>query len=209
MQIIDPRTRKPLEDQHVGEIWISGSSVASGYWRKARETETVFRAKLATGDGPWLRSGDLGFVAEGELFLAGRCKDLIIIAGNNFYPDDIERTVEASHAAVANGGCAAFSIDSEGEEKLVILVEMDRDFRRSLIRVRNWDTDRSEIDTTIRAAITKRHEIRIHQLVWVRPGTIPRTTSGKIRRVACREAYAAGEVAAWTKSPFEKQGGAE
>ena len=110
---------------HIGEVWIAGASVTQGYWNKVEETEHTFQAYLAdTGEGPFLRTGDMGFFQDGVLFVTGRIKDLIIIRGRNYYPQDIELTVERCHPTIRVGCCAAFSIDVDGKEQLVVLAEI-------------------------------------------------------------------------------------
>ncbi len=125
--IVHPEKLTRCQPNEVGEIWLAGTSVARGYWNRSEETEGIFQARLAeTGEGPFLRTGDLGFLKDGELFVTGRLKDLIIVAGHNHYPQDIELTVEGSHPSVRPGCCAAFSVDIDGEERLVIVTEVER-----------------------------------------------------------------------------------
>src|SRR5207245_690086 len=137
----------------VGEIWVRGPSVAQGYWNRPEETEATFRARLdGTGEGPFLRTGDLGFVQEGELFVTGRLKDLIVIHGRNHYPEDIEATVQAVHPALRVGGGAAFETGRDGEPRLIIVQEVDRRRGRGL--------DLAKVAGEIRRAITVRHDLR-------------------------------------------------
>src|SRR5262249_36414763 len=124
VKIADPETCVECPAGHVGEIWCGGKSIGMGYWKRPKETEETFRAKLATGDGTWLRSGDLGFVLDGRLFVTGRLKDLIIIAGANHYPQDIEWTVETSHPHIRPNSSAAFSVMVDGAERLVVVAEV-------------------------------------------------------------------------------------
>ena len=162
----------------VGEIWISGPSVAKGYWGQAQETDDTFSARLSTGDGePYLRTGDLGFLWNGELFVTGRLKDLIIIRGRNHYPQDIEATVAHSHAALRKGCCAAFSVMVNGEERLVVAQEVKRQYRRS---------DLETIIKAIRTAVANEYAIDSYAVILLKTGTIPKTSSGKIRRHVCR-----------------------
>src|SRR6185369_1880684 len=124
VRIVDPETRAPCEDGVVGEIWLSGPSVTEGYWGRAEESAAIFGARLANGtEGKYFRTGDLAFVLDGELHIAGRVKDLIIVRGRNHHPQDIERTVQAVHPALRPGCGVAFSIDETGEERLVIVQE--------------------------------------------------------------------------------------
>ena len=127
VRIVDPKRRTELPLGQIGEVWLSGPSVALGYWNRREATAETFQAFLAdTGEGPFLRTGDLGFLKDDELFITGRLKDLIIVGGRNHYPEDIEWTVEQSHPALRSTSCAAFSIDDRGQERLVIAAEVDR-----------------------------------------------------------------------------------
>ncbi|GAB4152428.1 MAG: hypothetical protein Fur0021_17200 [Candidatus Promineifilaceae bacterium] len=164
----------------VGEIWIAGPTVARGYWQRPQETAHTFQAYTTDGDGPFLRSGDLGFWHQGELFVTGRLKDLIIIRGRNHYPQDIERTVEQSHAAVRAGCVAAFAIETSATEQLVVVAEL---------RQETDQADFSAIIATIRASITREHDIAPYAIALIHPTTIPKTTSGKIQRHASRAAF--------------------
>jgi acyl-CoA synthetase (AMP-forming)/AMP-acid ligase II len=178
--IVDPQTRRRCPADRVGEIWVGGPSVARGYWGRPRETRETFAASTADGDdGPFLRTGDLGFVHEGELFITGRLKDVIVIRGGNFYPQDIEATVQRSHPALPPGRGAAFSVELDGEERLVVLQEVRRHGRTAL--------DVPSILEDVREAVAAEHGLRVHALVLIRTGRLPRTTSGKVRRRACRE----------------------
>lgn len=179
--IVNPQSRTRCAPDEIGEIWVSGPSVAPGYWQRPEETEAIFQAHLAdTGAGPFLRTGDLGFLREGELFVTGRLKDLIIIRGRNHYPEDIELTVEQSHPALPSNSGAAFSIEVEGQERLVIMIELKRSQRHASVE---------EVAAHIRAAIAREHELEVYAVVLLRPGHIPRTSSGKIQRYACRTAF--------------------
>ena len=145
--IVHPESLTPCAPDEVGEIWVSGPSVAQGYWNRPEETERTFRAYLAeTGEGPFLRTGDLGFLKDGELFVTGRLKDLIIISGRNLYPHDIELTVEQSHPALRPGCCAAFSVDVADEEHLIIVAEVERRYR---------PVERSQQNGEVRAQIRR------------------------------------------------------
>lgn len=179
--IVDPLSHAELPAGQTGEIWVSGPSVAQGYWGKDDETEQTFHARLDTGDGPFLRTGDLGLIVDGELFVTGRIKDLIIIRGRNHYPHDIEWTMQTSHPDLLAGGGAAFSVEVEGEERLVLLQEVHRHGLRGL------DVDR--VSEAIRQAVTEVHEIAVYAVVLVRPFTLPKTSSGKIQRHLCRAAF--------------------
>jgi amino acid adenylation domain-containing protein len=189
--IADPDSCLQSPPGHVGEIWLAGPSVAQGYWGRPQETEETFRARFAdTGEGPFLRTGDTGFIREGELFVTGRLKDLIIIRGRNYYPQDIELTVERCHPELRPGCGAAFSIDAEGEELLVVVQEVQR--RRT--------ANLNHVIGDIRQAIAEEYELQAHAIVLVQIGGVPKTSSGKVQRNACREQFLEGGlsvVAEW------------
>jgi amino acid adenylation domain-containing protein len=180
LAIVHPETHRPVAPDQVGEIWISSASVAQGYWNRPEETEQTFRARRAdTGAGPFLRTGDLGFLKDGELFVAGRSKDLIIIRGRNHYPQDIELTVEQSHPALRPGCGAAFSVDVAGEERLVVVQE--------IYTPRVGDMD--EVTGAVRQAVADAHNVQVHTVALIQPRSIPKTSSGKIQRTACKAAF--------------------
>ncbi|MDT7041516.1 non-ribosomal peptide synthetase [Candidatus Nitronereus thalassa] len=186
VEIVDPVTLHPCISGTVGEIWVAGPSVAKGYWNREQETTHTYNAFLADRlQGPFLRTGDLGFLRDDQLFVTGRLKDLIIIRGSNFYPQDIERTVERSHESLRQGAGIAFSIEQDGEEKLVIVQELRREGK-------GQDTDK--IVETIRRSVAEEHHLHTLAVVLVRAGTIPKTSSGKVQRQACRQAYLAGQL---------------
>jgi acyl transferase domain-containing protein/acyl-CoA synthetase (AMP-forming)/AMP-acid ligase II/acyl carrier protein len=179
--IVDPSSFTQCPADRVGEIWVAGPSVAQGYWQRPEETKETFQAYLAdNGEGPFLRTGDLGFVHEGELFITGRLKDLIIIRGSNHYPQDIERTVENCHKALRLNGGAVFSLERDGEERLVIVQEVERTALSS---------DLSRVVATIREAIAAQHEIQVYAIALIKPGSLPKTSSGKIQRRGTRASY--------------------
>jgi acyl-CoA synthetase (AMP-forming)/AMP-acid ligase II len=171
----------------VGEIWVSGPSVASGYWDRPADTQLTFRARLAGEHGTFLRTGDLGFMLDGELFVTGRLKDLIIVDGTNHYPQDIEQTAGRSHPALKASDCAAFAVDVAGAEALVVVAALQR----------SPGPDGEDVKRAIRTAVSEQHALRVHDVMLVQTGSIPRTASGKIRRHACRAAYLARTLAAW------------
>jgi len=194
--VVDPETLTRSAPGSVGEIWVSGPSVAQGYWNDEAKTERIFGAYLAdTGEGPFLRTEDLGFLLRGELFVTGRLKDLIIIRGLNHYPQDIELTVERCHPALRPGCGAAFSVDVDGEEQLVIVQEVDH---RKQFRAET-------VIESINEAITGEHEIQAYDIVLVKQGTIPKTSSGKIQRYACREAFLRGALDSALDSVLARQ----
>jgi acyl-CoA synthetase (AMP-forming)/AMP-acid ligase II len=176
--VVDPESLIECPPGKVGEIWVSGPSVGRGYWNEPDETEHSFHARVAnTGEGPCLRTGDLGFILDGELFITGRLKDLIIVDGRNHYPQDIERSVEQSHPAIRQSCSAAFSIEIDAEERLAILAEVER--------LPSASTSK-EVISAIRRAVTENHELRPYEILLLRTGRLPKTSSGKIQRHACR-----------------------
>jgi acyl-CoA synthetase (AMP-forming)/AMP-acid ligase II/acyl carrier protein len=192
VMIVDPEASLPCEDGSVGEIWIQGPSVAEGYYERSAATAAVFRAHLANnGHGPFLRSGDLGFVRNHELFVTGRVKDLIIVRGRNYYPEDIEHTVDHAYDGLRAGYGAAFSVDLDGRDRLVIVQEVEP---------RRRDLDTAPALRAIRLAVVTRHELEVYAIALVKAGAVPKTSSGKTRRSACRERYLNGQLevlAAW------------
>jgi len=194
LAVVDPNTMTRCSSNRVGEIWVSGPSVGLGYWGHPAETEVIFSAQVAdTGEGPFLRTGDLGFLKNDELFVTGRLKDLIVIQDRFHYPEDIEMTVDKCHKALRPYSGAAFVVDLGIEKGLVILQEIDRDYKLDL----------SPVVETIRSTIAAMHQIQPYAVVLIRPGSIFRTSSGKIQRFACREAFLAGKlkvVAKWRAS---------
>ncbi|HYO26046.1 MAG TPA: aminotransferase class I/II-fold pyridoxal phosphate-dependent enzyme [Lacipirellulaceae bacterium] len=184
--IADPETLQQQPANRVGEIWVSGPSVAEGYWRRPEETQQTFGAMLSDGRGPFLRTGDLGFLADGELFVTGRLKDLIIIHGVNYYPQDIERVVDLAHENVQKGAGAAFAVGDQGAERLVVVQEVER-YR---------DLDFEGIIAAIRKRIATDLELAVSSIVLIKTGSIPKTSSGKIQRHACQAGYLAGTLAA-------------
>ncbi|WP_231384346.1 type I polyketide synthase [Mycobacterium sp. UM_WGJ] len=198
--IVDPETRLQCAADQVGEIWVAGGSVAHGYWGAPELSAETFSATLAdTGEGPFLRTGDLGFLHSGELFVTGRRKDLIIIRGTNHYPNDIELTVQNTNPALLRGRGAVFSIAPEpgAAEQLVVVQEVDPS------RLSGEQAD--EAMQIIRTAVTENHSVRTHAVVLVQPLQLPTTSSGKIQRSACKQQYLDGElpvVAQWpAKAP--------
>ena len=181
--IVDPETEQPCPTDQIGEIWVAGSdSIAQGYWNRPEQTEQTFQATLAeTGIGPFMRTGDLGFIHQDQLFVTGRIKDLIIIRGRNYYPTDIEQTVERSHPDLRSGCGAAFSVNLGGTECLVVAYELERS------ALRNLKVD--EIITAIRRSISEHHDLQVSAILLLKTGSIPKTSSGKIQRYACRTGF--------------------
>ncbi|MGD0898737.1 MAG: AMP-binding protein [Thermoguttaceae bacterium] len=199
--IVDPRTCLRCPEGEVGEIWVQGDSVAGGYFGQPAMTEASFGARLGdTREGPFLRTGDLGFLRGGQLFVTGRIKDVIIIRGRNYYPEDIENSVDGAHPALRAGYCAAFSIDRDDRERLVVVQEIDP---------RRRDLDADAVLRAIRGAIAAQHELEIYAVVLAKAGEVPKTSSGKTQRSACRERYLNGmmEIIAEWKANLEASEG--
>jgi len=196
LQITHPQRMTPCKPGEVGEIWVSGPSIAQGYWDQPTETRETFQATLVnTGEGPFLRTGDLGFLYDGDLFVTGRLKDIIVIRGRNHYPQDIELTAERVHSALRPGCGAAFSVEIDGAEQLVIVYEIERQHR-------HMDTE--EVCSAIRRAVAEHHELQTYAILLIKPGSIPKTSSGKIQHQACRAQFLAGTLAVVGKSTLEK-----
>ncbi|WNG17860.1 AMP-binding protein [Cystobacter fuscus] len=182
VRIVDPASCTECPEERVGEVWVSSASVAQGYWNKPELTREAFQARLAdTGEGPFLRTGDLAFRRGEQFVITGRLKDVIIIRGRNHYPQDIEQTVEESHPALKANGGAAFSVEVEDEERLVIVQEVERSYLR--------DLDVGEVVGSIRQAVSEHHELQVHAVVLIKTSSIPKTSSGKIQRHACRNGF--------------------
>lgn len=194
--IVNPDTLIRCAPDEVGEIWVADLGVAKGYWQRPEESDRTFRAYTADSkEGPFLRTGDLGFIQDGELFVTGRIKDLIIIRGTNHYPQDIEWTVQQLHPALRPDYGAAFSIEIDGEERLVVVQEVER-------QQQNIDFD--QVIGEIRQAIAEQHELQVYAVVLAKPGNILKTSSGKIQRRACRTSFLAGTLDVledWSENP--------
>jgi 8-amino-7-oxononanoate synthase/acyl carrier protein len=185
--IADPETLVQCAPDKIGEIWVKGPSVAQGYWRQPEASAATFQAYLKdTGEGPFLRTGDLGFLRDGELFVTGRLKDLMIIHGVNHYPQDVEMTVVESHPRLRADCTAAFTIEVEGRQQLVIVQELERRKHAGL----------EAIYQAIRRAVSAEHDLAVDAIVLIKAGSIPKTSSGKIQRHACRDAFLAGTLEA-------------
>jgi fatty acid CoA ligase FadD28 len=190
VRIVDPETRTECPEGTTGEIWVHGDNVAMGYWQKPEETERTFGGMLVarsagTPEGPWLRTGDLGFIANGDLFIVGRIKDLLIVYGRNHSPDDIEATSQE----ITGGRVAAIAVPDEGSEQLVVIIEVKKR-RASDEDVMNKF---AVVKREVTSAISNSHGLSVADLVLVPPGSIPITTSGKVRRAACVEQYQHGQ----------------
>ena len=197
--IVDPETRVPVGPDEVGEVWISASCVAAGYWQRPEATARTFAARLADEDegAPFLRTGDLGFLNDGELFLTGRLKDLIIIRGRNVYPQDVELTVERSDPSLRPGCGVAFPVEVAGEERLVLVQELDVPLPAD---------GGAGTFSSIRRAVLEQHELDPHAIVLIERGTIPKTSSGKLQRRAARAAFLEGGLAIVAQWHAQEQG---
>jgi acyl-CoA synthetase (AMP-forming)/AMP-acid ligase II len=217
--IVHPNKLTQCHNGEVGEIWVQGSSVAQGYWNQTENTQETFNAYLInSGKGPYLRTGDLGFIQDGELFVTGRLKDIIIIRGSNYYPQDIERTVEQSHSSLCSNASAVFSIELENEERLVIVAEVERRYSRNFKQAVNQGAhEKCEQDSNtlqkntapsdeqskdlltvlnqlvgdIREAVTQQYNLQPYAIALIQVGSIPKTSSGKVQRYACKSAFLA------------------
>jgi long-chain fatty acid adenylyltransferase FadD28 len=192
IRIVDPETGIECPARTVGEIWVHGENVATGYWRKPHETESTFGGRLVapsagTPEGPWLRTGDLGFVFDDELFIIGRIKDLLIVYGRNHSPDDIEATVQE----ITRGRCAAIAVPDGQTEKLVVIIEVKKRGESHEEAADKLTVIKRDVTSTI----SNSHGLGVADLVVVAPGSIPITTSGKVRRAACVEQYRHGQFA--------------
>lgn len=201
--IVHPHERVRKPQGEVGEIWIGGPGVAGGYWRRPEETERVFGARLAdSGEGPFLRTGDMGFIWRGELFITGRIKDTIIIRGRKLYPQDIEFTVESAHPAIRRGCSAAFSVTEGDAERLVVALEVDGKAAAPPADAR--PPDPREVIDGVREAVAERHEVQVYGVLLLAPGNLPKTSSGKCQRFACRAGFQDGTLetlARWVQTP--------
>jgi acyl-CoA synthetase (AMP-forming)/AMP-acid ligase II len=203
--IVDPDSRHRISPRGVGEIWVSHPSVAVGYWRQLEATAEAFgvrpvadvddpatRERGIPSDGPFLRTGDLGFVSDGELFVTGRRKDLILVAGRNVYPLDLERAAEESHGAIRDGCSAAFTVEVGGEDRIVLVAEVDRSYSCS--------DGGAALMRGVQRAVLEREDVRIHQVVLLTTRATPKTSSGKVQRHACRTGFLENTLRLWEPS---------
>jgi acyl-CoA synthetase (AMP-forming)/AMP-acid ligase II len=185
--IVDPAISKRLPAETVGEVWVRGSSVAAGYWRRELDSAASFQAQISGEDGRWLRTGDLGFACADGLVICGRLKDLVIVHGRNFDPLDLERAAARSHPSLTPGEGAAFPVDTDRGEALVLIHEVERATAR--------DLDYAEVVVAVATELSRTFGLGLHDLLLVHAGKLPRTTSGKIQRQLCRRRYAQGGFA--------------
>ena len=182
--IVEPEKSTPCVANRIGELWVKGPSVTQGYWHRQEESDRTFQATLSTGEGPYLRTGDLGFIHDDQVFITGRLKDLMIIRGRNHYPQDLEMTVSQSHSGLRDGGGAVFSIEAEGEERVVVVQEVEH-------RVH---LKPEQVAAAIRSAVAESHEIQVYAVVLIKAGSLPKTSSGKVQRYAARERFLSNEL---------------
>jgi acetylornithine/succinyldiaminopimelate/putrescine aminotransferase/acyl-CoA synthetase (AMP-forming)/AMP-acid ligase II/predicted amino acid dehydrogenase/acyl carrier protein len=184
--IADAASRRRCGEREIGEIWLASPSVAQGYWGQPETTEQTFRARLTDNDGPFMRTGDLGFLHKGELFVTGRIKDLIIMRGRNIAPQDIEQTVEGCEPAIRPAFVAAVSVEAGGAERLVVIAEVRREARR--------DLDTAAVIARIRGVVASEFAVEVSAVVLLRPGGLPKTSSGKTQRALVRQEFLTGEL---------------
>jgi amino acid adenylation domain-containing protein len=176
---------EPRRDGEVGEVWVRGGGVAAGYWGRGEESARVFGARTSEGAGTYLRTGDLGFIHDGEFYVTGRSKEMLVVRGLNHYPQDIEQTVSAVFEGAEAHACAAFAVEREGEQRLALVCEAPG---------RPGAAEASELFGRLKEAVALEHELEVWEVVLVRRGRVPRTTSGKVQRSKCREQYERGEL---------------
>lgn len=182
--IVDPETRQRVAENEIGEIWVRGGSVAQGYWQRPELNARIFQATIAGEDGAhYLRTGDLGYIKAGDLYVAGRLKDLIILYGKKYAPQDIEDTAQNAHPALRADAGIALAVNDTDQERLVVVCELQREWLR---RSDAWP----EVVTAVRRAVSEQHGVNVDELVFIKPGTLPRTSSGKVRRAQTRTNYA-------------------
>jgi acyl-CoA synthetase (AMP-forming)/AMP-acid ligase II len=183
VKIINPNDSNECLDNHIGEIWLRGKSVAKGYWNNTDSTEDTFHATTQDGEGPFLRTGDLGFIYQDELYITGRIKDLILIRGKKYYPQDIEQTLQrASQLVIKNRG-AVFSILKEGGERLIAVQEVEESVGEEALK----------LTEKLKEAMIKTHGISLSDVVLIKKNSLPKTTSGKVQRFACKEKFVNGQ----------------
>lgn len=212
IRIVDPVTFRCQTDGQIGEIWVAGDSVALGYWNKPRDSAATFRAFIAgthegavpgEADGPYLRTGDLGCISHGHLFVTGRIKDVLIVRGLKHYPHDIEATAERSHPALRPGCCAAFAVEREGEERVAMVAEIEPRFMSAAEAAAG-----THAISAIRHAVAEAHQVSLHAVALVAAGALPKTTSGKLQRFLCRDGFldgTLGAIAAWQSDTVNLQ----
>ncbi len=192
VRIVDRDTGAVRPDGRTGEIWISGPNVGLGYWRDAERTERTFRSRIAGGEGAdWLRSGDIGFLQDGELYVTGRADDLVFVDGRNIHPQDVELTVTDSHDALREDMAAVFTVTGGDEATVVAVAET------TWRALEDGDAVKEAVVRAIRVKVSEAHAIGLSDVVLLRRGTLPRTTSGKVQRRQARRLYLSNGLKAW------------
>ncbi|MEM9212770.1 MAG: AMP-binding protein [Cyanobacteria bacterium P01_F01_bin.150] len=205
--VVHPDTCGVCDDGQVGEVWVTGNSVAQGYWQRADETEAVFNGRVEDRQESFLRTGDLGFISQGDLYITGRIKDVIIVRGQNHYPQDIEAAIAACHPALRQGHGAVFSVEcigadgQSGQQQIVVVQEVERTWVRKL----KDEALTTDIMAAMRAAVSHSHALQIGAIALVKPNGIPKTSSGKIQRQQCKTDWLAGELAGVIKAEGRRQ----
>ncbi len=198
--IVNPKTLTPCEEDEIGEIWVSGKGIGKGYWEQTEETKNTFAGYLQDSKSiPYLRTGDLGFLSDGELFITGRLKEVMMFWARYCYPQHVEHTVEKCHPALRKNAGAAFAIERDGAERLIIVQELERSHLRSF--------DLAEIVTAICQSVGEEHEVEVYAIALIKTGSLPKTSSGKIQRRGCRKDFLEGNlniVAQWQQGKEEK-----
>jgi acyl-CoA synthetase (AMP-forming)/AMP-acid ligase II len=197
--IVDPDTLRPSAGDRIGEVCVASPSVGIGYWDAPAQTHETFGLRIEGAEGSYMRTGDLGALIDGELFISGRRKDLIIVDGQNHYPPDLEATAEAAHPALRRGFCAVVLVDDGAREQVVVLAEL------SMRALRGGTVSLREITAAIRRCVSASHGVAAGDVVLLRPGSLPFTSSGKLQRFACRAAYMAGELDARRIEPLPER----
>jgi amino acid adenylation domain-containing protein len=185
--IVDPQRLVPCAEKQIGEIWLAGEHICQGYWQQPEASRSAFENRLESRPELFMRTGDLGFLDGGELFVTGRCKDLIILQGRNLFPHDIESAAEKAHPAIQPNAAAAFSITEDGQERLVVILEIKRQYRQK---------DLTQVFRNVREALWQTHEIQPHRIVCVNQGSNPKTSSGKLMRQRIKELFCNHELPA-------------
>lgn len=196
IQVVNPKTCNICSENEIGEIWVKGRNVSKGYFGAGENTDFSGIISNRASD-QFLKTGDLGFFNDNQLYVTGRLKDVIILRGENYYPQDIELTTESAHEGVREGCSAAFSIIKENEEKLVIVAEIERGFRPRILNSEKIDTETKKIMKNIRQKVMEEHGIQPYCICLIKTGSIFKTSSGKIQRSACKQGFLNNELEVW------------
>lgn len=183
VRIADPDNCSALADGQVGELWVRGPSIACGYWQKQEASQATFGAMLKDGSGPYMRTGDMAFIQNGGLYITGRIKEMMIVRGRNYYPNDIEHSIKQELDGQWGGLCAVFALDGDGSEKVAVALEAERK------QAACEETQSRQIVALVRQTVSQQYDLQLADVVFVSHGTIPRTSSGKIQRLRCSQMY--------------------